>query len=74
MIYKFESKTCGPCKKVQKMLDSLGIQVKHIDVQENLDEARKYNITMLPTLINGNKRLSGVPTLEQLKEFCFEEL
>lgn len=74
MIYKFESKTCGPCKKVQKMLDSLGVTVEHIDVQENIEKAKDLNITMLPTLVKGDKRLSGVPTLQQLKEFCFEEL
>lgn len=56
MIYKFYTKTCGPCKKLSARLDSLGLtdKLEHIDVQGGLTElelARKYNVMSVPRLV-----------------------
>ena len=51
MIVKFESPTCGPCRKLQAFLDKEGLTVEHINAPENMELVKKYNVSTLPTLI-----------------------
>ena len=58
-ILKFYSKTCGPCKVLERNLKQTDIVYKDIDVasEEGLALLDKYNIISVPTLvkIDGDK-------------------
>ena len=58
-ILKFYSKTCGPCKVLERNLKQTDIVYKNIDVtsEEGLALLDKYNIISVPTLvkIDGDK-------------------
>ena len=64
MIYLFSKESCGPCRLVDKYLNALNddrketiVKVDLEDVgdipisQENLDLAKKYNVTATPVII-----------------------
>ena len=79
-VVKIYSKTCGPCKVLEKNLQLAGIEHENIDVQsiEGEDVVSKYKVTTVPTLIivddEGNvvKRHNGLLGVQELKEFCNE--
>lgn len=52
-LYKFETKTCNPCKTVSMILNNLNIPFQTIDIddEENEELVRKYDIMSVPTLI-----------------------
>ena len=76
-ILKFSADWCGPCHMLSstiKAAGDLGVKIKEIDIDENLDLASKYNIRSVPTLImleNGDevKRSTGALNAQQLKDF-----
>lgn len=84
-ILKFYSPTCGPCKVVDNLLRQLNAEFTSINVAEdcylpqisNIDITTYYQVQSVPTLIkiedNGTeiKRLKGVPTIDNLKEFLY---
>lgn len=79
-VFKFYSRTCGPCKVLESNLQFAGIPHESIDVQsaESYDVIAKYEIKTVPTLIlvddEGNvvKRHSGLLGVQELKEFYNE--
>ena len=79
-VLKFYSKTCGPCKVLEKNLQEANITHESIDIQsiENENIIDKYEIRTIPTLIliddEGNvvKRHNGLLGVQELKEFCNE--
>lgn len=74
-ILKFESPTCGPCRKMDSILQKLGITVEHINALENVPLCKEYEISTLPTLIkikdNGKvEKLAGMQTPTKIEYFC----
>lgn len=70
-VVDFFANWCGPCRKLAPILDEveneLGVKVKFvkIDTDENIDMAKKYQVSGLPTLLvfkNGEvvERLVGL--------------
>jgi thioredoxin 1 len=55
-IIKFSAKWCGPCKTYKIIFDDViseysDITVKEVDIDDNADITKKYNITSIPTTI-----------------------
>lgn len=50
-LIKFEKQGCNPCKMVQNVLDSKGVEALSIDAFEQPDMSAKYDIGSVPTLI-----------------------
>lgn len=75
-IIKFERDCCIPCKKLDRILEKLNIEVEHVNVDEDENNlAEKYNILSTPTLVKikdcSFETLSGVQhTVSEFKEFC----
>lgn len=76
-VLKFSATWCGPCQALSmtlKNIDDLGIEVKEIDIDDQLDLAAQYNIRSVPTLIvleDGAevRRKTGALNTTQIKEF-----
>jgi len=76
-LLKFSASWCQPCKMLasnMKSVDFGDLSVKEIDIDENFDDAKSYNIRGVPTLVlleDGKeiKRQSGVMTADKIKEF-----
>ena len=76
-VLKFSATWCGPCQALSmtlKSIDDLGIEVKEIDIDDQLDLAAQYNIRSVPTLIvleDGAevRRKTGALNTTQIKEF-----
>lgn len=71
-ILKFESKTCGPCKVMQNILDKMEVVVEKIDIDDHPDMVESYGIRNVPTLIfmkadKEAKRLVGMQSQEKIK-------
>jgi len=64
-IKKFEADWCGPCRMLkptfEKLEESFGNSVKfsYINVDENQDEAAKYSVRSIPTVVIEKKRRIG---------------
>ena len=75
-ILKFYSKTCGPCKVLERNLKQTDIVYKNIDVtsEEGLALLDKYNIISVPTLlkIDGDKIdiKHGILSVEELNKWA----
>ena len=62
-FYLFSKKSCGPCALVDKYFNSIKVDtsmIEYVDLedvsdvpipQENLDLAKKYNVTATPVLV-----------------------
>ena len=52
---KFYATWCGPCKALSKVVESAGdklpMPVEDIDIDEQFEIARKYNVRSVPTLV-----------------------
>lgn len=75
-LLKFQAEWCGPCKALTHIIDDedLGVPVRVIDIDEDMDTPKMYGIRGVPTLvlIDGGKelkRITGVKTLAALKEW-----
>jgi thioredoxin 1 len=75
-VLKFSASWCGPCKALSmtlKDIDDLGVEIKEIDIDDQLDLAAQYNIRSVPTLVvleGGSevRRKSGALNKIQIKE------
>lgn len=75
-VLKFSASWCGPCQALSmtlKGIDDLGVQIKEIDIDDELDLAAQYSIRSVPTLVvlqDGVevRRKSGALNKTQIKE------
>ena len=77
-LIKIYSKTCGPCKALEKNLVESGVDYDSVDVasEEGEDIVEKYGVRAVPTLLlvddNGtllNKR-TGILNVDEIKLFA----
>ena len=76
-VIKFEKNGCMPCKKMDAILNKLGVEVEHINIDEGDYEhlIEKYGITSTPTLVKiYDESLFGVlrgvnHTTQEFKDF-----
>ena len=76
-LIKFSASWCQPCKALagnMKYVDFGDVEVKEVDIDENFDEAKKFNIRGVPTLVLLEddveiKRTSGVLMADKIEEF-----
>lgn len=81
-LLKVYSKTCGPCKVLERNLKQSGIEYINIDVDSEEGEkiSDKYEVTMVPTLLllddNDNliKKNTGILNVEGIKCFISNEV
>jgi thioredoxin 1 len=84
VVVDFWAEWCGPCKMIAPILDEIAsehagkLSVAKLNVDENPDVARRYDVMSIPTLIvfkdgNAQKRLVGAKgkgqLLAELEEF-----
>lgn len=75
-VLKFSAAWCGPCQALSmtlKGIDDLGVDIKEIDIDDELDLAAQYNIRSVPTLVvleDGSevRRKSGALNKTQIRE------
>jgi thioredoxin 1 len=56
MVVDFWAEWCGPCKMIAPVLDEIakenpGIKIGKINIDENLELARRFEVMSIPTLI-----------------------
>jgi thioredoxin 1 len=78
VLIDFWSPQCGPCRALSPIIDEIkeehtGVTVIKINVMENMDEATKYGVRALPTLVFLNdgevvKTMVGAQTKEAIVE------
>jgi len=80
-VLKFSAQWCGPCKMMSKVIEGqdLGVEVQEVDVDENVNVAKEYNVRNIPTLVflrDGKEvdRTTGALTLDKLKEWIDKNL
>ncbi|MDG6256443.1 MAG: thioredoxin family protein [Methanomicrobiaceae archaeon] len=78
VLIDFSAEWCGPCKIQKPILDELKermgetIEIRMIDVDQNMEDAVKYGIRVVPTLIvekDGQivRTLEGVTRADELE-------
>ena len=75
-VLKFSATWCGPCKVLASTLKDV-IGITNIDIEKDMETARKYNVRSVPTLVflrDGKEvhRLSGAMPLQQYKDVITE--
>lgn len=76
-ILKFELPTCGPCRALDQVLKSTGVEYERVDCTSDSGSelSEKYKISHVPTLVkiddNGNilDTCSTIILNDQLKSF-----
>jgi len=78
-LLKFYATWCGPCKgltmTLNGMTDKLTMPLEEVDIDAQMDVARKYNIRSVPTMLivddSGSevKRVVGAMTEDQIVKF-----
>lgn len=59
---------CSSCKRVEIMLDKMGVKYKIIDITKNPKILQKYQVMSAPGIvINGKLEFTGVPGEKELK-------
>jgi thioredoxin 1 len=57
VLYDFFATWCGPCRIQTPILEELGkkmgdsVEIKKVDVDQNMDLAERYGIRVVPTLV-----------------------
>lgn len=77
-IVRFTASWCAPCKMLARNLEeaNLEIPIEVVDIDSNNELAIEYGIRGIPTLVlfdevgNVSKRISGLQSVEQLKEWA----
>ncbi len=81
VLVDFNATWCGPCRMLKPIIDEYSetttIKVLSVDVDQNEDLARQYNIYSIPCLILFQdgveiKRNVGLVSLDELKDFVGE--
>lgn len=87
VLTDFFATWCGPCKMQTPILEELGkklgesVEIRKVDVDQNMEAATKYGIRVVPTLVIEKdgiimQKLEGVTradTLEQILRPLIEE-
>ena len=76
-LIKVYSKTCGPCKALERNLQKSNVKYESVDIatDEGQDFIEKHNVQNIPMLLlfddNDHiiKRAHGVKTIDEIKEF-----
>jgi len=75
LILYFKSKYCSPCIAVERMLDEINISlfgnrlnVRKIDILNDVELAKKFNVLSVPTIIIGRTRLNVVIDKNELTD------
>ena len=73
-VLKFYAPWCAPCKMLTKVLEDIKteVQIENINIDENDEISKKYNIRSIPTMImvdgdNEIKRKIGMITKTDLE-------
>lgn len=78
-VLKFYATWCGPCKglttTLNGMADKISMPIEEVDIDSNMDVARKYNVRSVPTMVVVDdtgaevKRVVGMMNETQVLEF-----
>ena len=77
-VLKFYATWCRPCKALSKTIEEagdLGIEIESIDVDQEPELARRYNIRSVPTMVVVDEEgevlryQTGAMSLAQLRNF-----
>lgn len=78
-LLKFYASWCAPCKGLSMVIsgakDKINIPIEEIDIDQNMDAVKKYNIRGVPVLIlaedDGTEidRMTGTADEKKLLEF-----
>jgi len=76
-ILKFEAEWCGPCKQMDKVIETIDfdVEIDKIDIDDNREALEKYGVRSVPTLIRVDDegveldRLIGAQGAEDIKAF-----
>jgi len=79
VLFDFFATWCGPCRMQTPILEELGkkmgdaIEIRKVDVDQHMDLAEKYGISVVPTLIiekDGKtvQRMEGVTDASTLEK------
>lgn len=81
-VLYFTASWCNPCKKVRPIVEELTAELDNViinivDVDNNIDLAKQYNVTSIPTFILLNNeieinRIFGAQTKNNLEDFINE--
>ena len=77
VLLEFGATWCGPCKRLEPMLEQLAktwagkVQIAKMDVDENVDLVTRYQIMSVPTVIlfvkgEEAQRMTGLQPLERI--------
>lgn len=77
-LIKIYSKTCGPCKVLEKNLVESGVEYDSVDVtsEEGEDLTETYGVRAVPTLLlvddNGTllNKHTGILNVDEIKSFA----
>jgi thioredoxin-like negative regulator of GroEL len=71
----FTTPWCKPCDILRQRLTDLGVMFEEINVEDQPDEAKNFDIRAVPTLVTskGEKKV-GNPPLPILKEWLDAQL
>ena len=76
-LIKFSASWCQPCKSLAgtfKYVDMKDVELKNVDIDEDIDLANKYGIRSVPTMVlleDGKEvgRKTGVLMADQIEDF-----
>lgn len=78
-VIKFQASWCQPCKMLSKVVEDakgkIDVPIEEIDIDENMEMARTFNVRGVPTLVlvdeksNVVRTKSGYMNEQQFLEF-----